>query len=217
MELVLLVNDSFDCGSSYYTPFSPFGECCKNVKILDSKYAKDVVLVVFTGGEDVDPSMYNEERNLRTMSHLKRDLFESEVFKKAVSLEKNIVGICRGSQFICVMNEGKLVQHVTNHTHSHIIKTDDGRKIAVSSTHHQMQLPPEWAVPVAWAEPKLSTCYQGPTGVEYKPEYEYDVVWYPKTNSLGMQYHPEFMSPTSEGFLYSQELVERFFHLKRVN
>ena len=76
-----------------------------------------------------------------------------------------------------------------------------------------MQLPPSHAIPIAWAEPKLSTCYQGGGNKKYNPDKEHDVVWYPNSNALGIQYHPEFMSPYSKGFKYAQELITRFFGL----
>jgi GMP synthase-like glutamine amidotransferase len=95
---------------------------------------------------------------------------------------------------------------------SHNIKTDDDRIIRVTSTHHQMQLPPdnEDADIIAWAETPLSDCYEGAPGVNYEPEVEADCVFYHNTRALAMQYHPEFMDTDSEGFQYAGELVERF-------
>lgn len=216
-KLVLVVNDSKDCGSSYYEPFIPFGKFCGDVSILDSpKAAEDVALVVFTGGSDVTPSLYNSEANPKTYNNPKRDAFEKTVFQRALELNKNIAGICRGSQFICAMSGGKLIQHVNNHSGYHNLLTDDGRIVNVSSTHHQMQFPPKWATPIAWAAPSRSTCYEGAPNEVLEPEVEHDVVWYSQTNALGMQYHPEFMPKNSDGFLYSQELVRRFFHLEDV-
>lgn len=212
---VLVVNDIADCGASYGRPFTPYGEYTNEADLLDTN-PDEIVLVVFTGGADVTPSIYGEDANPKTGSNRARDLAEGVVFEKALALEKNIVGICRGSQFICAMSGGKLVQHITNHGGEHNVRTDDGRLIEVTSTHHQMQLPPDGAVPIAWAEPRLSTCYEGPPDTTYEPDREHDVVWYPASNALGMQYHPEYMDEDSEGFKYCQELVERFFALERV-
>lgn len=212
---VLLVNDSRDCGESYGRPFTSYGECVNDMGLLDTN-PDEITLVVFTGGSDVSPSIYGEDSNPQTRSNKSRDIVEATVFDKALGLGKNIVGICRGSQFICAMSGGKLIQHVTHHGGMHNVRTDDGRLIEVTSTHHQMQLPPDGAVPIAWAEPKRSTCYEGAPGVTYEPDKEHDVVWYPASNALGMQYHPECMDKDSEGFKYCQELVERFFKLKRV-
>ena len=212
---VLVVNDIRDCGESYGRPFTPYGEYITDIGLLDTN-PDEIALVVFTGGSDVSPSIYGEDANESTRCNGRRDVAEGIVFEKALKLEKNIAGICRGSQFICAMSGGKLIQHVTDHGGMHNVRTDDGRLIEVTSTHHQMQLPPDGAVPIAWAEPKRSTCYEGAPGVTYEPDKEHDVVWYPASNALGMQYHPEYMDDDSEGFKYCQELIERFFNLKRV-
>lgn len=53
-------------------------------------------LVLFTGGEDVDPSLYGEKENYTTQSNIIRDKKEIEIYKKALSLGKNMLGICRG-------------------------------------------------------------------------------------------------------------------------
>lgn len=208
-KCVLVVNNH---GLSYYKPFRQFGPAMIDPRILN--YApEEVALVVFTGGEDVSPDLYGEEANDKTWANPHRDKIEKEVFERAVELKLPIVGICRGSQLICALSGGKLVQHVNNHGRYHNLRTDEGREVYVSSTHHQMQLPPKSAQVVAWADPRLSDVYEGPPGVQYEPEYEYDVVFYPNTNALGMQYHPEFMSSESEGFKYAGQLVERFFNL----
>lgn len=208
---VLIVNNHRDCGSSYYKPFSHIGiETSK----IDDMEKGGVRLVVFTGGEDVTPDIYGEIKHPKTYCNPARDKKEKEFFDKAVKLKIPIVGICRGSQFICANSGGKLVQHITGHHSSHDLMTDDGRTIRVSSTHHQMQLPPKSARPIAWADPRLSQTYEGSPGQLMYPEIEYDVVYYPNTNALGLQYHPEMMSTMSDGFKYCKELIKRFFGLE---
>jgi len=213
MKKVLVVNDIADCGASYYRPFKCFGPRTTSVELLNLD-PEAIALVVFTGGEDVTPSFYGAEANPRTYNNPRRDAFEKKVFDRAVELGLPIAGICRGSQFLCAMSGGKLAQHITHHGGSHPIVTDDGREIDVTSTHHQMQMPPEEAIPIAWADPRRSKVYEGEPGELLEPDREHDVVWYPHTNALGMQYHPEFMEKDSEGFLYSRELIERFFGLE---
>ena len=213
MQKLVLVVDDF--GMSYYPPFKSFGPCATNPSILQTAPEK-VGLVVFTGGSDVTPSFYGENCNDKTQCNPKRDEREAKVFNRARELELPIAGICRGSQFICAMSGGKLVQHLNRHNQYHDLLTDDGRRIFVSSTHHQMQLPPEGAVAVAWSDPRRSDIYEGPNGVTYEPDREHDVVYYPSTNALGMQYHPEYMDEASDGFRYCAELVERFFGVGKV-
>lgn len=105
------------------------------------KTLKNAELVVFTGGEDVDPSIYNEPRGKFTSSNLERDKIEKIVFDKAKKLKIPMLGICRGSQFLCVMNGGRLVQHQENPNSIHPIKTDKYGTIKITSTHHQAAFP----------------------------------------------------------------------------
>ena len=123
-----------------------------------------------------------------------------------------MAGICRGAQFLCAMAGGKLVQNITGHGGSHPVRTNDGRLISVTSTHHQMQLPPISAEVIAWAEPKRSKVYEGWTPHEgiMRPDCEYDCVYYPNIRALGMQYHPEFMSESSDGFKFCGEITKAY-------
>jgi gamma-glutamyl-gamma-aminobutyrate hydrolase PuuD len=120
--------------SSYYEPFEAFGEKGSDELIFTDP--DKVLCAVFTGGEDVDPIMYGESRNYKTYCHLPRDLEEQMFFEEAVKHAIPIAGICRGSQFLCAMNGGKLVQHVSNHTSMHKIRTIEGDVVEVTSTHH---------------------------------------------------------------------------------
>lgn len=73
-------------GATNYTNF------IKGVTIVNK--LEDAEVVLFTGGEDVDPSLYGC-KNLFSHSNLKRDLEEQDIFKK-VNPTQICVGICRG-------------------------------------------------------------------------------------------------------------------------
>lgn len=106
------------------------------------KDIKEAEVVLFTGGEDVDPSLYNCEKHHRTYSNLQRDLEEKKVFESVVPGKQVCLGICRGSQFLCVMNGGLLVQHCENHAIGYTHGITDGKVCyQITSTHHQMQYP----------------------------------------------------------------------------
>lgn len=60
---------------------------------VDSVEEAEVVL--FTGGEDVDPSIYECERRPETYSNLNRDLKEKEIFD-SIKPNQLALGICRG-------------------------------------------------------------------------------------------------------------------------
>ena len=103
---------------------------------------EDADVVLFTGGEDVDPSLYGCKKDQHTCSNLDRDLKEKEIFEQVDSKKQICLGICRGSQFLAVMNGGILVQHCFNHAigYTHGITNGDSL-YQITSTHHQMQYP----------------------------------------------------------------------------
>jgi len=207
---ILVVNDIPDCGFSYGRPFQRFGKITDNMKLLDSD-PDSIRCAVFTGGSDVSPDLYGH-KNLASGNNPRRDTIEKDVCEKLNNLGIFKFGICRGSQFLCVMAGGTLVQdmrHKPRHTIREL-KTD--KVIEVNSLHHQMQVPPFDAEVIAVADPKHSPYYIYDDQYEpgFKPEHEYEVVYYPDIKALGAQYHPEMMDEESEGWLYYQELIERF-------
>lgn len=173
----------------------------KNHKLVDNLEEADVVL--FTGGEDVDPSMYGKKKHPRTFCNLARDLEEKEVFDK-IKDNQLALGICRGSQFLCVMNGGLLVQDCTNHAigETHAISNRE-ISVEITSTHHQMQYPfnlnkgKDYDI-LYWASPKRSHWYEG-DGIDI-PSCEPEVVHYHvegKPKCLAIQGHPEMMREES--------------------
>ena len=64
-----------------------------NVELTDN--IKEAHIVLFTGGEDVDPSLYNCAKHHTTFSNIKRDLHEKDMFEQ-VSENQLVIGICRG-------------------------------------------------------------------------------------------------------------------------
>ena len=162
---------------------------------VPTKKMEDADLVMFTGGEDVTPSLYKEAQHPLTGNNMFRDLSEEAEFKKAQRLGKKMLGICRGSQFLCVMAGGKLVQHQYNPDYLHTILVDDPRrKLIISSTHHQAQFPfnlekDEYKI-IGWTK-GISPIHQGANFEEMNPEVECEIVSYPKIKALGIQGHPE--------------------------
>ena len=204
-------------GSGIYArPFENHGDCVLvQGHNMPDEYDWDAVkLVVFTGGEDVDPSLYGDFQHESTMSNLNRDKVEEEFYKHAFLYGVPMVGICRGSQFLTVMNGGKLVQDCDNHaiagTHT-ITAKGKVNTIDVTSTHHQMMIPVGNFNVLAHAN-GLSSHYQK-ANVKVIPKEaveEPEVVWYPNTGSLAVQFHPEYMEADSQGYQYFQELLGEY-------
>ena len=178
---------------------------------------EDCDLVVFTGGEDVDPSMYGEPMGFRTYSNLSRDKYEEKYFKLACALSKKIAGICRGSQFLSVMNGGKLVQHQSNPNYIHPIKTYDGKILNISSTHHQAQYPYNLSTDkysiLGWTD-NLCGFHLDGNEEELSPPKECEIVFYPP-NCLGIQGHPESLFDNKEyddTIIWLQNLLNQFMN-----
>jgi hypothetical protein len=176
-------------------------------------------IVCFKGGADVDPQLYGQKRHRTTgvsPASDKRDIQYWDEIKDDPNVLK--VGICRGGQFLNVMNGGKMWQNVNNHalwgTHKAIDLTGIiGAPIGggfgettVTSTHHQMmRAGPDGEILCIAHE---ATSYEDDTDEINKPlEYDTEVVWYPKHRSLCFQPHPEYTSVETKDYFF--KLLER--------
>jgi len=69
--------------------------------------------LLFTGGADLDPSAYGQQKHARTeIMHARRAAFELEFFRRADQAGLPILSICLGCQVTTVCRGGQLVQHV---------------------------------------------------------------------------------------------------------
>lgn len=162
-------------------------------------------LFCFTGGADVSPGLYHHKPHPTTGCNPMRDVKEQKAFVEIADLGKPMVGICRGSQFLCVMNGGKLYQDVDRHaiwdTHDCTYTDEAGQQTThqVTSTHHQMQNPfPSFQTFELWGTADRST-YRDSEHVLREALVEgqhsdVEIVFWPETNCLGFQGHPEYGS-----------------------
>lgn len=189
-------------GDSYKRPFRHLG----NTDYTDVETAD---LIVFTGGEDVTPALYGAEPDPRTHNNPARDEREVDIYTRAIAANVPCVGICRGAQFLCVMNGGSLYQHINNHarydTHKIVVNSlysdvPFDYDVDVTSTHHQMMRPEGDHLLLGWAE-----------NIAFEDgSKEPEVVYWPNTKCLGVQFHPEYMHSDSSGYKYFQELLSHF-------
>jgi len=184
---------------------------------------KEAELIQFTGGADVSPCFYGE---LNTDSHCdkKRDLREQELFFYCLEHKIPMAGICRGGQFLNVMNCGKMQQDVPNHCKSHkaydlveenctykymeVIEDEWGvndipkfvkeetAPIIVTSTHHQIMIPHTNAEILLVALERFNL-------IE-----DYEAVWYENSKSLCFQPHPEFGTGECQDLYF--KYIEKF-------
>lgn len=185
-----------------------------------TKTLAEADLVQFTGGSDVNPALYKEEVHETTQFNANRDNVESAVYHEALNLKKNMAGICRGGQFLNVMNGGKLWQHVHGHTGPHmawrIDKTGartEGDRIVVTSTHHQMIRPPS-------DRPHkirlIATEGKAKYGINEEEHGGIDVeaVVFEETNCICYQPHPEFCRSDSDCTKFYMSIIEDTFFNK---
>ncbi len=163
--------------------------------------------ILFTGGPDVAPALYGEEKLPACGLVLpRRDMMELDLFRTALAADKPIFGICRGIQLMNVALGGSLYQdlpsqHPSPLVHeqkppydqpSHPVTVLPGSPLAallgkgeieVTSRHHQA---------VKTLAPPLQAMATSPDGLV-------EAVWMPgKRFVWAVQWHPEHSIRTSE-------------------
>lgn len=182
---------------------------------------KEADLVVFTGGEDISPRLYGENPSGVHHWNSERDKNEINVYNEARSLSKPVFGICRGLQFLVVMQGGSLWQHITDHSGPHKIHFDkrylgDNMKPQfVNSLHHQMVIPTKEMDTLAWATPRSNSTRRNESGTFSIADLadtgyfsEPEIVYNAYGQMLGVQFHPEFMKIGDDAVKTTFELIE---------
>lgn len=154
----------------------------------------DAQLLVFTGGSDVSPYLYGDKQHQFTYNDAARDAKEERLFQFGRLSGKKMVGICRGGQFLNVMSGGRMFQHVSNHTRSHMLHVKGKEPFLVTSTHHQMMMPSKEGYILATGK-ELGFLEWYDQEVFRRQEHslqDIEVVHYPHTHCLCFQPHPEY-------------------------
>ena len=161
-------------------------------KIVEDPLEAD--FVIFTGGADVSPSLYNEIELAETFSDPDRDAEDILLYKLCQEHGIPMVGICRGSQFLWVMKGGKLFQDVNNHNSgSHeILVFKEQKKYRSSSVHHQMVYPNALNGMKLLANCTTSSIRKTPAYVSTSSNSDFEIWAFEKDAILGIQGHPEY-------------------------
>lgn len=206
---ILVVEDSL---GTYGLSVEGLGKTTNNFKHF-FKEPKDFILVLFTGGADVDPTLYDDTSPLNLCSVTpERDRFERTVFRHALNNNIPMIGICRGFQFLNVMAGGRLMHHISGHGGTTHLFGNYGSKtnITVNSFHHQMVVPNINSWLIGWSVDKLSKEYYGKDDVLEKWRgAEVEAAIFPKIGACGVQYHPEWMPSKSDGFMFFYNMANR--------
>jgi gamma-glutamyl-gamma-aminobutyrate hydrolase PuuD len=153
--------------------------------------------IVFSGGGDVDPSIYGADPHPQTDEpQARRDESELELLRAALERDMPTLAICRGFQLLNVARGGDLVQHlpetvgtdehkqVPGEFAEHPVEVKDGTRLAtivgahgdVTSHHHQaVGRVGGGLVESAWAADGTLEAVEDPS----------------RRFALGVQWHPE--------------------------
>jgi gamma-glutamyl-gamma-aminobutyrate hydrolase PuuD len=114
--------------------------------------------LVFSGGADLDPELYDQEPHAATDGvQPERDRAELALLQAALARDMPVLAVCRGSQVLNIARGGDLVQHLPDvvgdekHKHTpgafadHDVRLEHGTRLAsllgdrapVKSHHHQ--------------------------------------------------------------------------------
>ena len=181
----------------------PLSNARATAAVLDS-----VAGLVLTGGEDVDPARYGEDRHekIRSVNAL-RDATEAALVEEARARGMPVLAICRGIQILNVALGGTLIQDISSQcktsiahdeegprdSRSHEIDVEPGSLIAkaigvehctVNSFHHQS---------VKRVADGMRVTARSPDGVVEGLE-SIDEDWW----VMAVQWHPEEMTESAE-------------------
>jgi putative glutamine amidotransferase len=105
---------------------------------------KELDLIIFTGGSDISPYIYDENPTTCYGVDQDRDSIELGVFIEARNLGIKMLGVCRGHQLINALEGGKIIQDIKpEHGAMHELVWMQDNPIAdiypkdVNSMHHQ--------------------------------------------------------------------------------
>jgi len=153
--------------------------------------------IVFSGGADIDPSLYGAEAHPETDTpQARRDAGEMALLEAALERDMPTLAICRGFQLLNIARGGDLVQHLPDAVGTdehkqvpgvfveHPVEVKDGTRLAsmvgarsdVTSHHHQgIGRVGEGLVEAAWAGDGTLEGVEDPSqrflvGVQWHPE-----------------------------------------------
>lgn len=173
----------------------------------------DADLVVFTGGPDVDPCYYGEVP-LRDYHWGDEERDAADIGAYLHCLEQGIpmTGICRGAQFLAVMNGAKLWQHIEEHNGSHAMWDTHGcqRLLNVSSVHHQAVMQGAEGMEIIGMDPRSVGRWTADKEGEpiSQPGSIVEAYFFRDTCCLGVQGHPEYADYNKYSQWYLQLLDE---------
>lgn len=183
---------------------------------FNDKIANQFDVLMSLGGDDVDPSLYNEKKTFSKFTHPLRDRLEFDLVKKFKDKARGLfVGICRGHQMGAVVDghtlyqdlvEEKVVDHRNHEKGNHpLVMTEELQRLSglkrsevtVNSLHHQaVKINPHGASkPLAYSTEGVIEALEMKNG-----------------KGISYQFHPEIMAELESTSLLDRYLGKRFFN-----
>jgi len=135
MKEVLLVYRDYETLGAYREAAAAGGLLAKCAVPSGALNMQNFSGLLLTGGDDVDPALYGEERHPATEeSDRERDEVEVRLLQEALARDLPVLAICRGLQLMNVMHGGTLVQHMEGHE----VRTDEK-----SAPAHEIRIEPD--------------------------------------------------------------------------
>lgn len=165
------------------------------------KALKLVDAIIMTGGEDVDPTYYNEQPHPKLEDINKaRDTSDYLLLKAALSENYPLLGTCRGMQFLNVVMGGTLYQDLPTQNPTNIQHRDPQKKVftkhnsIIKSDSHLYKIVKSKTLDVnSWHHQAIKDLGKDLKVVSMAPDGIIEAIELPTaTFVLGVQYHPEW-------------------------
>jgi len=197
-------------------------EVLEDLDFFKNHFGDDPKAICFTGGTDVNPEIYGEERGPTTEEpDRERDAFEVALYERFKDTDVYLFGICRGAQLLNVLNGGKMIQEcgyrggqvevtvsdaLEDAMNLDVPMRQDGRYpvyLEHDVCHHQGMF--------VGRESDNNVVFGWSHNEEKEHRYLDYVIHYPKTRSYGVQGHPEWgHKETEDLFFAGVDLVMKY-------